>query len=74
MIVRTYNFDNEKQASQFDKLYVKIKQNQKLTIEEATIGIGRYATEEELIEFFEEDAEDLKLIPSDEVFKKHKPE
>jgi len=72
MIVRTYNFDNEKQASQFDKLYVKIKQNKKLTVEEAALGIGRYATEEELVEFFAEDAEDLKLIPSDEVLKKHK--
>ncbi len=72
MIIRTYNFDNEKQASQFDKLYVKIKQNKKLTIEETALGIGRYATEEELVEFFEEDAEDLKLIPSEEVFKKHK--
>ncbi len=62
MIKRTYNFDNEKQALQFDQLYVKMKQH-KLSVEDATFGIGRLATEKELIDFFgdEEAGTDLLL-------------
>ena len=72
MITRTYNFENEKQASLFDKLYVKLKENNKLTVEEVATTYVRLASKEEIISFFTEDDEDLKLIPSDEVFKKYK--
>jgi hypothetical protein len=34
MIKRTYNFDNEKQAFQFDELYVKFEQHKKLSVED----------------------------------------
>lgn len=63
MIKRTYNFDNETQAFQFDKLYVKFKQHKKLSVEDAIFGIGRAATEKELIEFFneEDEGEDLPM-------------
>ncbi len=62
MIQRTYNFENEKQAKQFDQLYIKMKQH-KLTVEDATFGIGRTATDKELIDFFDEEdiGEDLLL-------------
>jgi len=72
MIVRTYNFENEKQASQFDKLYFKIKEKKNLTVKDAVLGLVHHATDEELIAFFTEDDEDLKIISSDEVFKKYK--
>ena len=61
MIKRIYNFDNEKQAYQFDELHMKFKQNKKLTVEEAVFGIGRPATDIELIEFFEEEDEGVDL-------------
>ena len=62
MIQRTYNFENEKQAKQFDQLYIKMKQH-KLTVEDVTFGIGRTATDKELIDFFDEEdiGEDLFL-------------
>jgi hypothetical protein len=63
MIKRTYNFDNEKQAFQFDELYVKFKQHKKLSVEDAIFGIGRTATDKELTDFFneEDEGEDLPL-------------
>ena len=50
-----------------------LKQNKKLTVEAAVLGLGRLASKEELVAFFTEDEEDLNLIPSDEGFKKYKP-
>lgn len=63
MIKRTYNFDNEKQAFQFDELYVKFKQHKKLSVEDTVFGIGRAATDKELTDFFneEDEGEDLPL-------------
>jgi hypothetical protein len=63
MIKRVYNFDNEKQAFLFDELYVKFKQHKKLTVEDAVFGIGRSATEKEILDFFneEDEGDDLPL-------------
>jgi len=63
IIKRTNNFDNEKQAFQFDELYVKFKQQKKLSVEDAILGIGRAATDKELTDFFneEDEGEDLPL-------------
>lgn len=61
MIKRTFNFDNEKQAFQFDELYVKFKQQKKLSVEDAILGIDRVATDKELTDFFNEEDEDLPL-------------
>lgn len=78
MIIRTIEIDTEEHAKEFDAIinqldYVKTSnQFYKITEQDATMGMGRKATDEELFAYFSEDKKDQHLITSDKVFSPYK--
>ncbi len=78
MIIRTVEIDTEEHAKEFDDMinkfdYIKtLNQVYKITEQEAALGMGRKASNEELFAYFSEDEDDQNLISSDQLFLSYK--
>ena len=78
MIIRTIEIDTEEHAKEFDAIIDKLgyvkpsSQVYKITDQDAAIGMGRKASNEELFAYFSEDEDDQNLISSDQLFLPYK--